>query len=80
MTSRGVDGDYNIYACFNGADYVYSNRVHVLNPEGKLLQTIGISEGCPKRPIAIQFYRDGDAFVVTQEQSNSITLYELQRN
>ena len=84
LSPRGValDGDSNIYACFNDAFqqswYSSSSSIHMLTPEGKLLQKIGTREGCPYNPIDIKFDKDGDTFAVTQEQMYTITLFKLQ--
>lgn len=55
-----VDKDGNIYVCTN--DYPKS-CIHVISPTGAASRMI--KDGCPPKPLAIAFNKDGDMFAVT---------------
>ena len=73
---RGValDRDGNIYACS------YSERViHIFSPTGRNIRII--KEGCPARPLAIAFKKNGEEFAVTNGTSDYrlVTFFKLQK-
>ena len=73
---RGValDRDGNIYAC-SFSDTV----IHIFSPTGRNIRIV--KEGCPARPLAIAFKKNGEEFAVTNGTSDYrlVTFFKLQK-
>ena len=72
-----VDGYGSIFVC----EYIYNNSViHVVSPTGNALRIIQKLKGCPGRPLAIGFKKNGEQFAVTRECSpwHQVTFFGFQ--
>ena len=57
-----VDSYGSIFVC----DSIYGNSaIHVISPAGNALRVIQDSDGCPGKPLAIGFKKNGEEFAVT---------------
>ena len=71
-----VDGYGTIFVCDIG-----NSAIHVISPTGNALRVIQESEGCPPRPLAIGYKKNGEEFAVTQDwpAGRQITFFGFQK-
>ena len=71
-----VDGYGSIFVC----DY-NNSAIHVVSPTGNALRVIQKLEGCPGRPLAIGFKKNGEEFASTRECSpwRQVTFFGFQK-
>ena len=72
-----VDGYGSIFVC----ETIYNHAIHVISPTGNALRVIQKLEGCPGRPLAIGFKKNGEEFAVTRECSpwRQVTFFGFQK-
>ena len=73
-----VDGYGSIFVCDNIDN---NSAIHVISPAGNALRVIQESDGCPGRPLAIGFKKNGEEFAVTKSWSSwrQVTFFGFQK-